>query len=57
VELTGRQTVCSASCRRERTRRREEAAREARDREIRALLEDALRKLKIPVDRRGSKGK
>jgi hypothetical protein len=45
VDLTGRQTACSASCRRERTRQRETAARQARDREIRALLETALRKL------------
>ena len=41
----GSETVCSASCRRERTRQREEAAREARDREIRAFFETALRKL------------
>jgi predicted nucleic acid-binding Zn ribbon protein len=45
VDLTGRQTACSASCRRERSRQRETAARQARDREIRALLETALRKL------------
>jgi hypothetical protein len=45
VDLTGRQTACSASCRRERTRQRETAARQARDREIRALLEAALEKL------------
>jgi hypothetical protein len=44
-ELQGRQTACSASCRRERTRQRETAARQARDGEIRALLEMALRKL------------
>ena len=44
-ELRGRQTVCSASCRRERTRQRERAARKARDREIRLLLETALKKL------------
>jgi hypothetical protein len=45
VDLTGRQTVCSARRRRERTRQREQATRQARDREIRALLEAALRKL------------
>ena len=45
VDLTGRQTLCSARCRRERSRRREQAAREARDREIRALLETALKRL------------
>jgi hypothetical protein len=44
VELRGRQTVCSAACRRERSRRREAERRRARDREIRALLEAALRK-------------
>ena len=43
VGLTGRQTVCSASCRRERTRQRERTAHEARDREVRALLETAKR--------------
>ena len=45
VDLTGRQTVCSAGCRRERSRQREQAAREARDREVRALLETALKRL------------
>ena len=45
VELTGRQTVCSAQCRRARTRQRRQAAREARDQEIRVLSEMALRKL------------
>jgi hypothetical protein len=45
VELRGRQTVCSAACRRERSRRREAERRQARDREIAALLEAALRKL------------
>jgi len=40
VDLTARQTVCSASCARERgPRQRETEARQARDREIRALLE------------------
>jgi len=45
VDLRGRQTVCSARCRRARTRQRETAARQARDQEIRVLLETALRKL------------
>jgi len=45
VDLAGRQTVCSARCRRERSRQREQAEREARDREIEVLLETALRKL------------
>jgi hypothetical protein len=45
VELRGRQTVCSAACRRERSRRREAERRRARDREVRALLEAALQKL------------
>jgi len=45
VEPTGRQTVCPAACRRERTRQREQAARKARDREIRALLEAAQKTL------------
>jgi hypothetical protein len=49
VELTGRQTTCSASCRRERTRQREQAARAARDREIRGFLEAALKKLQEGV--------
>ena len=49
VDLTGRQTACSAACRRERTRQRETAARQARDREIRALLETALKKLQEGV--------
>jgi len=31
VEPTGRQTVCPAACRRERTRQREQAARQAWD--------------------------
>jgi hypothetical protein len=43
--LQGRQTVCSAACRRTRSRQRQAAAREARDQEVRALLEAALRKL------------
>jgi len=43
--LQGRQTVCSAACRRTRSRQREADARDARDREVRALLEAALRKL------------
>lgn len=37
TELHGRQTVCSAACRREGTRRRETASRQARDREVRGL--------------------
>jgi hypothetical protein len=45
VELRGRQTACSAACRRERSRRREVDARRARDHEVRLLLETALRKL------------
>jgi hypothetical protein len=45
VELRGGQTVCSAACRRERSRRREAERRQARDREIRVLLEAALQKL------------
>jgi hypothetical protein len=45
VELRGGQTVCSAACRRERSRRREVERRPARDREIAALLEAVLRTL------------
>jgi hypothetical protein len=45
TEIHGRQTVCSARCRRERSCQREQAARQARDREIRTLLETALKKL------------
>jgi hypothetical protein len=45
VELRGRQTVYSAACRREWSRRRDTERRRARDREIRALLEAALQKL------------
>jgi hypothetical protein len=45
VELRGRQTVCSAACRRERSRRREVERRQARDQEIAALLEASLPKL------------
>ena len=45
VDLTGRQTVCSARCRRTRFRQRETAARQAREQEIRALLKMALRTL------------
>jgi hypothetical protein len=44
-ELQGQQTVCSAACRRERSRQREAEARRARDQEIRTLLEEALRRL------------
>ncbi len=43
--LPGAKTVCSAACRRERSRRREVDARRARDQEVRMLLETALRKL------------
>jgi len=50
VELRGRQTVCSAACRRDRSRRREAERRQARDREIAALLEAALRKLQEALD-------
>jgi hypothetical protein len=49
VDLTVRQTTCSAACRREQTRQRETAARQARDREIRALSETALRMLQEGV--------
>ena len=45
VELRGRQTVCSAACRRERTRLRHAERCAARDREIRELLEAALKRL------------
>jgi len=45
IELRGRQTVCSAACRRRRSRDRQLTALQARDSEIRALLETALRKL------------
>ena len=44
-DLAGRQTACSAACRRRRSREREAAIRATRNREIRALLEAALRKL------------
>jgi hypothetical protein len=40
---------CSASRRWERIRQREQAARDARDQEIRALLETALKKLQEGV--------
>jgi predicted nucleic acid-binding Zn ribbon protein len=43
--LEGRQTVCSAACRRARSRQRSAAKLAARDQEIRALLEAALAKL------------
>jgi len=45
ASLQGRQTVCSAACRRTRSRQREAEALRARDQEVRALLEAALRKL------------
>jgi predicted nucleic acid-binding Zn ribbon protein len=38
VQLRGRQTVCSARCRRIRTRQRDKERRQARNREIRELL-------------------
>jgi len=47
--LQGRQTVCSAACRRTRSRQREAEARDARDREVRALLEAALCQLGAPT--------
>ena len=43
--LQGRQTVCSAACRRKRSRQREREQHETRAQEIRALLMAALRKL------------
>jgi predicted nucleic acid-binding Zn ribbon protein len=49
ADLTGRQTVCSAACRGARTRQREQAARDARDREIQALLKTALKRLQEGV--------
>ena len=47
AELRGRQTVCSARRRRERSRRRPDEARRARDEAIRRLLEAALRVLNV----------
>jgi hypothetical protein len=44
VALRGRQTVCSAACRRRRSREREASKRARRDQKIRALLGAALRK-------------
>jgi hypothetical protein len=44
VELWGRPTVCLAACRRDRSRRRGAERWRARDREIAAWLEAALRK-------------
>lgn len=46
IELRGRQQVCSAACRRKRSRQREADAARKRDAEIRALLEAALTKLR-----------
>jgi predicted nucleic acid-binding Zn ribbon protein len=43
--LQGRQTVCSAACRRARSREREAARLGERDAELRRLLEAALRVL------------
>ena len=50
TELRGRQTVCSAACRRARSRRREVERLQRRDRELRALLEAALTKLAATAD-------
>jgi predicted nucleic acid-binding Zn ribbon protein len=44
AELQGRQTACSAACRRERSRRREQEGRRAREAEILADL-DAIERL------------
>ncbi len=54
VALRGRQTVCSARCRRERSRRREAEALRARAQEIRSLLERALIVLTTPIDNGGN---
>jgi predicted nucleic acid-binding Zn ribbon protein len=43
--LQGRQTVCSAACRRRQSRQRERQRQDSRTQEIRALLEAALQKL------------
>ncbi len=45
VALQSRQTVCSAACRRRRSRDRQLTALRARDDEVRALLATALKKL------------
>ena len=45
AQLTGRQRACSGKCRAALSRWRRAQGREARDQEIRALLEAALRKL------------
>jgi predicted nucleic acid-binding Zn ribbon protein len=45
VALRGRQEVCSAACRRARSRQRQTDRRAARDAELRRLLESALRML------------
>ena len=46
--LRKRQTVCGAACRASRWRQRRQASQEARDQEVRALLEAALVKLEAP---------
>jgi len=43
--LLGRRSVCSPACRAKRHRQGREQARHARDREVRGLLEAALRRL------------
>lgn len=45
VELQGNQTACSPACRRRRSRERETGARAERDREVRELLERAMKLL------------
>jgi len=42
-ELQGERTACSPACRRERSRRRQQEGRQARDREVLALLDLAER--------------
>jgi predicted nucleic acid-binding Zn ribbon protein len=46
--LEGRQTACSGKCRAMLSRQRQDEARQERDREVRALLEAALRRLIQP---------
>jgi hypothetical protein len=45
AELRGRQTVCSAACRRRRSRQRSEEARQAQIQDVKSLLHAALTKL------------
>ena len=45
VELRGRQTVCSAACRRRRSRQRSKEARQAQIQDVKSLLHAALTKL------------